>query len=172
MPRTVEDLLGQMERHLLMPSKDLEALQSRWFRPGRKGAQDANQFAEWLRVNNFLTPFALTALMQGKADQLTLNQYRLTDMLRAGPDTTDFLATDPLDRSLRVQIVAPAIAQEPERLERVRQVAQKVMAVQHYGLARVYDLCQARGISFLVSEHIEGESLDEYIKKRSKLSSE
>jgi twitching motility protein PilT len=169
MQATVETLLGQIEENHLLSPRDLEAVKSRWFRTGRKDIQDTARFSEWLRANDYLTEFALAALLRDKASQLTLNQYRLIDLLRSGPEAGDFVASDPLDRRLRVQIVAPAVTQIPARLERFREAVQRLMNVKHAGVARVLDLGQARGVNYVVSEHVEGESLEEHLKKRGKL---
>src|SRR5262249_60669108 len=115
MPTSAEDLLTQIEDLQLMSAKDIEAAKARWFRPGRKEVQDAWSFREWLRVNGYLTEFVLSAVTRGKAELLTLNQYRLTDVLRTGAQAGDFRATDPLDRSLRLQVVSPAACLGPGR---------------------------------------------------------
>src|SRR5262249_13026944 len=107
-----------------------------------------------------------------KADQLTLNQYRLTDLVRTGLEAGDFLATDPMDQVLRVQIVAPAVTQRPGWFEQFRDAAQRAMSVAHPGVARVLDFGQARSIHYLVSEYVEGESLEDVLKKRGKLNYE
>src|SRR5262249_31270314 len=121
MQLTVEDLLGQIEQHHLMSPKDVPAVRARWFRPERKDAQDAGRFCDWLRVNNYLSEFVLAALTRGKADQLALNQYRLTDQLRSGPEAGDLLATDPLERVLRMQVVATEATQGAGWFEKFRE---------------------------------------------------
>src|SRR5262245_65796938 len=124
MPSSAEDLFEQIEDRHLISTKDTEAVKSRWFRPGRREIHDAARFCDWLRVNDYLTDFVLSALTRGKADLLTLNQYRLTDLLRTGAQAGDFRATDPLDRSLRLQIVSPAVATDATRAEKLQAVAQ------------------------------------------------
>jgi twitching motility protein PilT len=171
-PATAEDLLKQIEEYHLMSPKDFGAMKARWVRPGRKEVQDAARFREWLRVNDCLTDFVLSALMRGKADLLSLNQYRLTDLVRTGVQAGDFRATDPLDRVLRLQVVSPALAEDPAWIAKFRQAAQRAMSVQHPGVPRVYDFGQARGVEYLVSEYVDGEPLEELLKKRGKLSYE
>ena len=166
---TVDDLLGQIEKLQLMPAKELSAMKGRWFRPGRQEVDDATRFCEWLRVNDYMTEFVISVLARGKADWLILNQYRLTDLLRAGSQAGDFLATDPVDRVLRLQIVSPSAGQGPAWYEKFRLVVQRLMNVHHPGVARVLDLGQARGVDYLVSEFVEGESLLDVLKKRGKL---
>jgi twitching motility protein PilT len=170
MQRSAEDLLKQIEDLHLMSAKDIELVKSRWFRPGRKEIQDAARFADWLRVNGYLTDFVLSALARGKADLLTLNQYRLTDLLRSGAQAGDFRATDPLDRSLRLQIVSPTVTHDSSRAEKFQQAVQRAMQVQHPGVARILDFGHADTIGYIVSEHIEGESLEDVLQKRGKLS--
>src|SRR5262245_61024190 len=167
---TVEELLRQIEQHHLMSATDLEAVKARWFRPERKAAQDLTGFCEWLRVNDYLSEFVLTAVTRGQAGQLILNQYRLTDCLRIGPEAGDFLATDPLDRVLRVGIVARAVTQGPAGRDRLQVVVHKLMSVRHPGVVRVLDFGHARGVDYLVSEHVKGESLEEFLKKHGKVS--
>ena len=166
---TVDDLLSQIEKLQLMPAKDLEAMKGRWFRPGRQEVNDATRFCDWLRVNDYMTEFVISVLARGKADWLVLNQYRLTDQLRTGAQAGDYLATDPLDRVLRLQIVSPSAHQGPAWYEKFRLLVQRLMNVHHPGVARVLDLGQARGVDYVVSEFVDGESLEEVLKKRGKL---
>lgn len=166
---TVEDLLDQMAKLHLMSSEELTAVRSRWFRPGRKEVEDATKFCDWLRVNGYMTEFVISVLGRGKADWLILNQYRLTDWLRDGAQAGDFLAADPLGRVVRLQIVSPRVAQGPDWYEKFRLIVQRLMNVQHPGVAHVIDLGQARGVDYLVSEFVEGESLEDVLKKRGKL---
>jgi twitching motility protein PilT len=169
MKATVEELLGQIEHLHLLSREDFAAMRARWFRPGRKDVQDAARLSEWLRVNGFVTEFTLSALSNDTAGRLTLNQYRLSDQLRSGAAAGDFLATDPLNRVLRVQIVAPALARDPAWFAKFRQTAQRLMAVQHSGVAHVVDVGQAHGVDYLVSEYVDGESLEDVLKRRGKL---
>jgi twitching motility protein PilT len=167
--RTVDDLCEQIERLHLMSSEDTAALKARWFQPGRKEVQDAGRFCEWLRANDYVTEFVLSAVCSGKSARLTLNQYRLTDQLRSGGEAGDFLATDPLDHVVRVAIVAPAVAQDAALFATFRHVAQRLMSLAHPNVARVLDLGEAHGVDYLVSEHVEGETLEDVLQKRGKL---
>jgi twitching motility protein PilT len=166
---TVEDLLSQIEKLHLMTPEELSAVRSRWFRPGRQEVDDASRFCEWLRVNDYMTEFVISVLGKGKADWLILNQYRLTDLLSAGAQAGDFLAVDCMGQGVRLQIVSPRVARGPDWYEKFRLVVQHLMNVQHPGVARVFDLGQARGVDYLVSEYVEGESLEDVLKKRGKL---
>ncbi|HLN30815.1 MAG TPA: PilT/PilU family type 4a pilus ATPase [Gemmataceae bacterium] len=169
MQLTVEDLFGQIEKLKLVSAEEVAAMRGRWLRAGRKDAADPARFCEWLRVNNYLTEFAISALSRGKSDRLILNQYRITDMLRTGAQAGDLLAADPLDRPVRVQIVSPQFAREQAFYEKLRGLVQRLMNVQHAGVAHVLDLGQAHGVDYVVSEYVPGESLEEVLKRRGRL---
>jgi len=169
MQLTVEDLFGQIEKLKLVSAEEIAAMRGRWLRPGRKDAADSARFCEWLRVNNYLTEFAISALARGNADRLILNQYRITDLLRTGAQAGDLLASDPLDRPVRVQIVSPQVAIGQAWYEKLRGLVQRLMNVQHAGVAHVLDIGQAHGVDYVVSEYVPGESLEEVLKRRGKL---
>src|SRR5262249_13276231 len=82
----------------------------------------------------------------------------------------DFRATDPLERTLRLQIVSPTVALDSDRAEKFQQAVQRVMQVQHPGIARTLDIGHTQDVGYIVSEYVEGESLEELLQKRSKLS--
>jgi serine/threonine protein kinase len=48
-------------------------------------------------------------------------------------------------------------------------MVQRMMNVPHPGVAHVYDLGQARGVDYVVTEYVEGETLEDLLKKRGKL---
>jgi twitching motility protein PilT len=169
MPPTIEDVFSQIEKSQTMSPKDYTALRTRWSRPGRKEANDVGRLFEWLRVNRYLTNFALAALAQGKLARLALNQYRLTDLIESGPQAGEFLAVDPLERSLCVQVLSPSLADDPALLQQFRQRAQRALGVQHHGIAGVLDFGEARGLYYVVSEFVEGETLEDILKRRGQL---
>jgi twitching motility protein PilT len=172
MPTTVEDLFSQIEKHHLMPPAELQRMRSRWLRPGRPGVDDVPRLSEWLRVNNYLSEFVIAALARGHAPQLTLNQYRITDVIHDGAQEGDLLAVDPADRVVRLQILSSRAVRDSAWFEQFQTTARRLMNVQHAGIARVLDFGQAQGKHYLVSEFVEGESLAEVLKKRGKLSPE
>src|SRR5688572_116723 len=113
MQSTADDILAQIEKYHLLSAKDIATVRAKWFLPERPEAQDGTRLCEGLRANNALTEFALSALVRGRADRLILNKYRLIDRLRSGPEAGDYLAADPLDRRVHIQIIAPAVAHDP-----------------------------------------------------------
>lgn len=64
-----------------------------------------------------------------------------------------------LQRTVAVKILRPALADDPTFAERLAVAAGAVARVQSTDLVRLLDTGSERGISFLVQEHVDGESL-------------
>jgi twitching motility protein PilT len=66
--------------------------------------------------------------------------------------------------------VSPAVALNPARAEKFQAAAQQAMRVQHPGVARMLDIGNTDDVGYVVSEYVEGESLEEVLQKRGMLS--
>lgn len=87
-------------------------------------------------------------------------RYALEDELgRSGTGMLWRAVDTVLDRTVAVKILRPALAEDPvfaARLARETSAAAKIASA---GLVRLLDTGSDRGVSFLVREHVEGESL-------------
>jgi serine/threonine protein kinase len=152
-----------------LSSKDLAAMRARWFRPERKEVADPEQFRKWLVVNTYLTDFVAKVVSGRKADQLVLNQYRLVDQLISGPMAGSYLAIDPLDRHVAIEVLSAKSAADKAVLAGFQQAAHKAMSVQHPNVGRILDQGVAHGLYYLVKEYYEGPTLEDILERRGKL---
>jgi len=91
-----------------------------------------------------------------------LGGYELTAHLGAGGMGEVYLATDTkLKRQVAIKVLPEAFAADPDRVARFHREAQAVAALNHSGIAAIYDLAEAGGTTFLVLELIDGETLAE-----------
>jgi serine/threonine protein kinase len=167
--KSVEDISQAIERYQLMSSKDLAAMRSRWFRPDRKEVDNPEAFRKWLVVNRYITDFVAKVVSGRKADQLVLNQYRLIDQLISGPMAGSYLAIDPLDRHVAVEVLASRSAADKAVLAGFQQAAHKAMDVNHPNVGRILDTGEAHGLYYLVKEYYEGPTLEDVLERRGKL---
>jgi serine/threonine protein kinase len=167
--KSVEEIIASIERYQLMSSKDLAAMRARWFRPDRKDAADPEQFRKWLVLNHYLTEFVAKVLSGRKSDQLVLNQYRLTDQMISGPMAGAYLAIDPLDRRVAIEVLSSSSAAEKSVLAGFQQAAFKATKVQHPNVGRILDTGEAHGLYYLVKEYYEGQTLEDILERRGKL---
>src|SRR5262249_19758290 len=150
----------------------LPAVHKRWFRPNRKEVADLDSFYRWLKLNHFLNDFLILVLKRGHADKLTLNQYRVRDHLQTGPMAGSFLATDPLERQVILEVLSPSLAQDPAVVQTFQTLAEQAMKMQHPQVVAVLDVGQAKGLHYLIKEYCEGETLAAVLKRRGRLGHE
>ena len=75
-----------------------------------------------------------------------------------------YLAEDlNLERPVALKILPPEVAHDADRMRRFVQEAKTASALSHPNVARVFEIGEADGVSFLAMEYIEGETLDAHI---------
>ena len=91
----------------------------------------------------------------------TLSHFRITDKLGEGGMGEVWLAEDTrLGRKVALKTLPPKSAESEDRLRRFEDEARAASALNHPGIAHIYDVGEADGIHFIAMEHINGESLD------------
>jgi serine/threonine protein kinase len=167
--KSVEDYLRLIGQYQLLSPDDLTSMKSRWYRPGRTSAADAAQFRKWLVLNHYLSDFVLGVLDGEHPEFLVLNQYRLHDQCRSGAFAGSYLATDPQQRPVAIQILAASAVADSTARQEIVDTTRKLMALHHPNVARTLDIGQAHGLYFIASRYYEGTTLGELQKQRGKL---
>jgi serine/threonine protein kinase len=99
----------------------------------------------------------------------TLGHYRIVERIGAGGMGEVYRARDErLDRDVAIKVLQEAVAGDPERMRRFEREAKALAALSHPNIAVVYGFetvsgADAGGITFLVMELLEGESLRQRI---------
>ncbi len=96
----------------------------------------------------------------------TLSHYRITEKLGAGGMGIVYKALDiHLDRYVAIKVLPPEKVADPERKRRFVQEAKAASALNHPSIITVYDIDQAEGVDFIAMEYIEGQTLEELIRR-------
>ncbi len=167
--KTVEEICKLIEEYKLMPSNQFATMRTRWFRPDRKEVADVERFKNWLVLNRYLTEFVAKVLSGRKSDQLVLNQYRLQDQMISGPMAGAYLALDPVDRTVAIEVLSANSASDPVVLTQFQQAALKAIKVIHPNVGRVLDVGEAHGFYYLVNEYFEGQTVEEICERSGKM---
>jgi serine/threonine-protein kinase len=92
----------------------------------------------------------------------SLSHFRITDKPGEGGMGEVWLAEDVrLGRTVALKILPPARAESEDRRRRFEDEARAASALNHPGIAHIYDVGEAEGIQFIAMEHVDGESLDQ-----------
>ncbi len=167
--KSVEEICKLIDQYKLMSSNHYAAMRARWFRPDRKDVADVERFKNWLVMNRYLTEFVAKVLSGRKSDQLVLNQYRLQDQLISGPMAGAYLALDPVDRTVAIEVLSANSAADPAVLTQFQQAALKAIKVIHPNVGRVLDVGEAHGFYYLVNEYFEGQTVEEICERSGKM---
>lgn len=119
--------------------------------------------------SNDLTAFLAPAQ---EPDELgRLGPYRVLRVLGAGGMGVVFRAEDPrLQRPVALKAMLPKLAVTESAKQRFLREARAAAAIKHDHIVTVYQVDEDRGIPFLAMEFLEGEPLDQRLKRENKLS--
>ena len=94
-----------------------------------------------------------------------LGQYEIRSPLGAGGMGEVYRAHDTrLDRDVAIKVLPEYLTSDPERLRRFEQEARATAALNHPNILAVYQMATDNGISYLVEELLEGETLRERLR--------
>lgn len=98
----------------------------------------------------------------------SFGHYRLGEPLGKGGMGEVFRAHDKtLRRDVAIKLLPRELADDPERLARLRREARSLAALDHPGIATVHGFEEHEGIRFIVMELVEGETLEERLRRGS-----
>jgi len=95
-----------------------------------------------------------------------LGPYEIQSALGAGGMGEVYRARDTrLDRTVAVKILPAHLSEQPESKERFDREARAISSLSHPHVCHLYDVGQQDGISYLVMEYLEGETLADRLRK-------
>jgi serine/threonine protein kinase len=96
----------------------------------------------------------------------SLGPYQIEALAGAGAMGEVYRARDMrLDRTVAIKIVPAHIATAPGMLQRFEREARAIAAVEHLNICPLYDVGSHNGVSFLVMQYVEGETLADRISR-------
>src|SRR5271169_4405312 len=94
-----------------------------------------------------------------------LRQYEIRSPLGAGGMGEVYRARDTrLDREVAIKVLPESLTSDPERLHRFEQEARAAAALNHPNILAVYQMATHEGVSYMVTELLDGETLRERLR--------
>src|SRR6516225_1736477 len=94
-----------------------------------------------------------------------LGDFEILSLLGAGGMGEVYRARDHrLDRDVAIKVLPRFVSLDPERLRRFEQEAKAAAALNHPNIVAVFHMGSYEGVSYLVSELLEGDTLREQLK--------
>lgn len=90
----------------------------------------------------------------------TFGHYRVVDRLGSGGMGVVYRAEDlRLGRTVALKFLSPALAGDPQAIERLQREARAASALSHPGICTIHDVGSEAGVHFIAMELIQGETL-------------
>ncbi len=95
-----------------------------------------------------------------------ISHYRIKSLLGSGGMGDVYLASDTkLGRDVAIKILPEVFSQDRERLARFQREARLLASLNHPNIGAIHELAEADGQPFLVLEFVEGENLQDRLKR-------
>jgi serine/threonine protein kinase len=129
--------------------------------PPRPGSPDREETAE---------PYDFLAPPRGPGEIGRLGHYRVLKVLGAGGMGVVFQAEDEqLRRLVALKVMRPALAAKATARERFLREVRAVAAVKHDHVVTIHQVGEDRDVPFLAMELVEGETLEERLRRQGRL---
>ncbi len=156
-PSELVDWLGQFQF--------LSAAQTDELRPLLPGFPDSHALAKDLIRRNWLTPFQVNQILQGRHELLVVGSYRLGERIGEGAMGQVFKAWHlKLERTVAVKMIHKQMVNNDKAMERFRREVETASQLDHPNIARVRDAGDVDGRPFMVMDFIEGINLSQRVK--------
>lgn len=169
MELSVQNLYGLVIRSRLLSLDGAKTMFQRWQTEAKTAANDAGQFAKWMVANQFVTEYQASMLARGYADGFFLNQYKMLERIGQGRMAGVYKAMHQLGQTVAIKVLPPSKARDPQLLARFQREALLALRLKHPNVVRTYQTGEAGGLHYLVMEYLEGETLEDVLKRRRQL---
>jgi serine/threonine protein kinase len=170
MSTSVESFCNVLARSKLLPVPTILALRKRWLDQAGPHGQDVDRFLQWLAAEGTVTEYQIGFLQRGHAEQLFLSPYTLRDRIGKGRMAGIYKAVHPTGATVAIKILPPSKARDPLILARFQREAKLALRLNHPNIVRTFHVGEQGKLHFLVMECLEGDTLDEVVRRRGKLS--
>jgi len=168
-PTTPQDLCNALSRSNLHPPDEVRALFMRFLTEQAARKDDVAAFAQWLQDQGKLNNFQRNLILKGRWDQLKLGDYVLVERIGQGRLAGVYEARHKLGQRVAVKIMPPSKVQDDQVFGRFRREARLATRLKHPNIVRTFQSGEANELHYLVMEYLDGETLEEVLKRRGKL---
>ncbi len=163
---TADPFVDAIRKHHLLDAGKLQEL----LQVAGEFGSDAHRLAQHALQRNWLTPYQINQLVQGRGSNLQLGPYLLLDRLGHGGMAVVFKARHRLiDRLVALKVIRPELLKDKGAVARFRREVQAAALVSHPNIVLAYDADEVGGIHFIVMEYVDGITVANLVKAKGAL---
>jgi serine/threonine-protein kinase len=134
---------------------------------------EPRDLARHLMRLDWLTPYQINQLFQGRGQHLVLGPYRLLERLGEGGMGQVFKARHPgLDRVVALKVLRKDYMADPDAVRRFQREIRAAAQLSHPNIVMAYDADEVDGTCFFVMEYVAGIDLGRLVQQSGPLSVE
>ena len=166
----MQPFLDLIIRSRLLSAEQVQRLWHVWQAKDGIGSDDPTQFARWLAAGQHITKYQATLLLQGMADYFFLGEYLILDRIGKGRMAGVYQARHRLGHIVAIKVLPPSKAKDPVILGRFRREARIATRLKHSHVVLTFHSGRhAEILYYIVMEYLDGETLEEVLKRRRRL---
>ncbi len=166
MEPSVEALCTNLARSRLLAPDEVRELIRSWVRESRERSGETLEFARWLVNRRCLTEYQAGVLLRGHPGALFLGPYKILERIGKGRMAGVYKAVHQTGPVVAIKVLPVSKARDPQLLGRFLREARLATALKHPNVVRTFQNGQEGDLHYLVMEHLEGETLDEVLRRR------
>src|SRR5258708_1126870 len=149
-----------------MTPDEMRNMYQRWQAAAGADAIQVPAFLKWLVGAGYVTGDQASVVGKGHADDFFLNQYKILERIGRGRMAGVFRAVHNLGQIVAIKVLPPSRARAPQLLARFQREARLSLRLKHPNVVRSFQVGEANGVHYLVMEHLEGETLEDLVRRR------
>jgi serine/threonine protein kinase len=170
MAQTLDEFTAQLVRSKLMKVQTVHALRQRWQNDAESTRRSARGFSRWLVAKGYLTSYQVGLIERGYTTGFFLNDYKILDRLGQGRMAGVYRAVHRLGQTVAIKVLPPSKVSDRQVFGRFQREARLAVRLKHPNVVRTFHKSETEGLHYIVMEHLEGETLDEVLQRRGRLS--
>jgi len=165
---TVPEYCADVLRSKLLSETDLAAVRRQWQADGGADA-DVDGFRKRLVRDKHLTEYQAALIQRGRAGGFVVGEYVILDRIGRGQTAGVYKAVHQSGQVVALKVLSASKARDPNVLNRFLREGRLLTQLDHPNVVRAFQVGSAGGVHFIVMEHVDGETLDELLERRTKL---
>jgi serine/threonine protein kinase len=172
---TVTEYCGVLARSRLLPAADVAAVADRWRGESKATDAEVDSFRKYLVARRLLTEYQAAMVQRGHAEGFYVGGYVIQDRIGKGQMAGVYKAVHNTGQVVALKVLSASKARNPHLLGRFQREARLLTQLDHPNIVRAFQLASTAGenggpgVHYIVMEHLEGETLDEVLGRRKKL---